>query len=419
MTAVHVAYVLLHFPCLTETFVSEEIRSVQRAGVNIHLYSLLPAKDKIIHPVSQQLLSLTRYVPNLYHPSLIFAQAYYLFKAPAKYLGLLKTILAWPSPRTSFLLKRLVIFFKGVWLAKQLEHTPVQLVHTHFAWLSTVAGIVISQLLDIPFTVTAHAYDIYSEENDLLTLACHFAERIVTISEINRATILKMNPDLSPVKVEVLRCGIDLDFFHPLSERSDNKTIQITSVGSLLGKKGHEYLIRACSLLQSQKVDFQCVIVGRGGLEQSLKNLIHEMGLGNKVILAGAHTQEWIRDRLSNSDLFVLACVTDGTGDQDGIPVSMMEAMAMAVPVISTPVSGVPELVHNLETGLLVPERNVDGIAEAIRHLAENKFLRETITRNGLDLVHTEYDIAKNADRLSHLFGCVIGKKSRWTGGQA
>jgi glycosyltransferase involved in cell wall biosynthesis len=339
------------------------------------------------------------------------AQAYFLFKAPSKYLGLLRKIIGQPAPYPSFLVKRIIIFLKGVWLARRLEHMPVQLVHTHFAWLPAIAGIVVSQLLDIPFTVTAHAYDIYSQKNDLLALATNMADHIITISETNKKAVCKMNPQMNSEKVAVIRCGIDLNYFRPDGRELARKTIQITSVGSLLGKKGHEYLIRACAILQAQHLDFQCMIVGRGELEQHLQNLIQELGLENRVQLAGAQTQEWVRDRLCKSDLFVLACVDAGGGNRDGIPVALMEAMAMSVPVISTPISGIPELVRNEETGLLVPERDAQAIAEAIVRLVSDTFLRQLVIKNGLDLTHKEYDIDKNTDRLSTLFEHVIKER--------
>jgi colanic acid/amylovoran biosynthesis glycosyltransferase len=173
------------------------------------------------------------------------------------------------------------------------------------------------------------------------------------------------------------------------------------------------HIIRVCSILQTQNVDFHCIIVGRGSLEQSLNNLVREMGFEKKVTLVGAQTQNWVKDRLSKSDLFVLACVNEGTGGRDGIPVAIMEAMAMAVPVISTPVSGIPELIRDEETGLLVPERNANALANAISRLASEKLLRQKIVENGLNLIAEEYDIIKNTCKLCELFESVIGERHR------
>jgi glycosyltransferase involved in cell wall biosynthesis len=399
-----VAYVLLRFPWLSETFVAEEIGKMQGNRVRLHIYSLLRGHDALVHPSSQRLLPQVRYAPGVFSASLWFAQAYYLFGSPVEYVSLLLTALRQPSPRLSFYLKRFDVFLKAVWVAKQLRPASVKLVHAHFAWLSALAGMIIGRLLDIPLTVTAHAYDIYSVKNDLLRLAASRADQIVTISETNKRAILTMNSKLQAEKVKVIHCGIDLGYFRPPPAKSAGSILQITSVGRLASKKGHEYLIRACSELQAQGIDFHCVVVGSGELEQSLKNLVDELGLAEEVTLAGAQSQGWVRDRLCSSDLFVLASITDAGGDRDGIPVSIMEAMAMEVPVISTRVSGIPELVHPEITGLLVPERDPKALAAAMIRMANDKSLRRSVTQNALDLVRKEYDINKSVGELRMLF---------------
>ncbi len=404
MCGLKVVYVLLRFPRLTETFVAEEMRSLQRNGIDLRIYSLLHDEDHIVQPPSQELMTCVRHTAGLLSGSQWLAQTHYLFKAPAKYLGLLATVLREPAPRFSFYLKRINVFLKGAWIARQLERDEVDIVHTHFAWLSAVAAIVISRLLEIPFTFTAHAYDIYSEKNDLLPLASRLADGILTISDANKAAILRMNPKLPDTEIRVLRCGIDMDYFRHSTTRHLNKSLQITSVGRLLPKKGHEYLIRACAELTGQGVDFQCVIVGDGELRQSLEALIGELHLQGRVALVGAQQREWIRERLCESDLFVLACVTEQGGDRDGIPVSIMEAMAMGVPVISTSVSGIPELVQHGKTGMLVPERNASELANTMVRLARDEVLRDRIAQNALELVHREHDIQQNAGRLQAFF---------------
>ncbi len=414
MTELQAAYVLLRFPRLTETFVAEEIRNIKKKGVSLRIFSLLRNEDELIHPVSQALLAEVQYAPGPLSRSLWLAQGYFLLKAPAKYIALLATTLRQPAPRLSSLLKRTDIFLKGIWVARQLEGSGVELVHTHFAWLSAIAAMVVGRLLDIPFTCTAHAYDIYwSEKNDLLRLTSSVAERVITISETNKKAILENNPAVPADKVRVIRCGIDLDCFQPPRARQNSNVLQITSVGRLMPKKGHEYLIRACAKLQAQHVDFQCVIVGSGELEQPLKNLVSELNLNNRVTLAGATSQDWVRERLSRSDVFVLACVPQKNGDRDGIPVSMMDAMAMGVPVISTRVSGIPELVRDEDTGLLVTGQSASELASAIERLAADEELRQRIIQNALDLICREYDIKCNTAKLRSLFEEVSRAKKQ------
>lgn len=408
MAALHVVYVLLRFPRLTETFVAEEMRSLRKNGVELRVFSLLHNEEEIVHPTSQELLACTEYAPGVFSAPLWLAQVHYLFKAPAQYLGLLAEVLNEPAPRLSFSLKRIHVFLKGVWIARQLGREEIHIVHAHFAWLSVVAAMVIGRLLDIPFACTAHAYDIYGQKNDLLALACRTADGIITISEANKAAILRLNPKLPDANVRVVRCGIDMEYFQPPPTRQSSKVLQITSVGRLRTKKGHEFLIKACAELAAQQVDFHCVIVGDGELRPSLEALIRELGLQERVALVGARGQDWVRERLCDSHLFILACITEKRGDRDGIPVSIMEAMAMGVPVISTPVSGIPELVQHERTGLLVPERNASELAQAMMRLAADATLRGRIAKNALDLVHCEHDVQQNAARLQAFFEEVV-----------
>jgi glycosyltransferase involved in cell wall biosynthesis len=411
MNNLEIAYVLFRFPHLTETFIAEEIHKIQNKGVKLQLYSLLQPVNELVHPISMELLPQVRYAPGILHPLIWGAQFHFLTKVGRKYFRLLWLLLTQPSPNFSTYLKRLVVFLKAVWLAKELEQTSVQLIHTHFAWLSSGASMVVSQLLDLPFTVTAHAFDIYSQKNDLLNLTTSLADRVITISEYNKQAILDRNKFLDSNKIEVIRCGIDLDLFLPKSEISDNQILQITSVGSLIEKKGHEYLISACAKLAAKGVDFRCVIVGEGHLRNSLQALIEELKLEDMVTLVGAQAQTWVRDRLSRTDMFVLACVVEGEGERDGIPVAMMEALATGIPVISTTVSGIPELIKHEKTGLLVPQRNVDALTDAIACMAQSDELAQFVSQEGRSVIEKEYDISKNVSRLIEFFQMVVEER--------
>lgn len=411
MSKLSVAYVLLRFPHLTETFVAEEIRSLQRMGTSVRVFSLLESRENLVHPVSRELLPHVCYVPGLRAPSLWGAQIWFLLRDPVRYSTLLWRLVSQPAPDPFFLPKRFVTFLKAVWVAKELERRSVQLVHAHFAWLPAAAGVIVSQLLDLPLTVTTHAFDIYSVQNDLLKLTTRLADRVITISEFNRQAMLRMIPNLRAKQIEVIHCGIDLDAFQGTARPTNGRTIQITSVGSLIPKKGHQYLIQACGELGRKGLDYQCRIVGDGALKQPLRALISDLGLNERIVLTGPQSQTWIRDRLRETDLFVLPCVVAEDGERDGIPVVMMEALAMNVPVVSTPVSGIPELIRHEETGLLVPERDAGALAAAIVRLVTDRSLRCRLTANGRALVESEYNISDNANRLAALFRQVISAR--------
>lgn len=407
------AYVLLRFPCLTETFVAEEIQKMQAAGIEVCIYSLLASRDNLIQPVSVSLLPFARTAPNLLHPALWAAQLQYLFHSPRTYFNLAAILLKQPSPRRSVFFKRLAIFWKSVWIARDLEKRRIDLIHTHFAWLAAAAGWIAGSLLEVPYTITAHAYDIYSEKNDLLPLTARNAARVITISQKNRQAIKEFVPGLPEEKIQVIHCGVDLDYFtwQPAGFPFPPSPLQITSVGSLIEKKGHEYLIRACDILKREGFPFRCNIIGAGELEQELTALVRQLGLDGMVTLTGKRSQDQVKTRLSVSNVFILACVRTSSSDQDGIPVAMMEAMAMGVPVISTPVSGIPELITHGVTGLLVNERDPEGIARSVTSLVQDTALRTTLQVEGRKLVEKEYNIITNVDNLKQIFFKAVAQR--------
>lgn len=407
---IEVAYVLLRFPFFTETFIAEEILKIQNLGIKTKVFSLLPSKGGIIHPVSKQLVSQVEYVPGLFSLRVWSAQIYFVLRNPRIYIKSMWQLLSQPIPNISSIFRRIYIFLKSIWLAKEIEKTSVSIIHTHFAWLSAGASMIVSINLGIPFTVTTHAYDIFSYKNDLLRITSQTADKIVTISEFNKSVILEKISTLKHEKIKVIHCGIDLGFFQSTQNKMNGEIFRIISVGSLVEKKGHEYLIRACGKLRDEGIKYQCVIVGEGKLRQSLQVLIDELNLINHIVLAGKQTQNWVRDQLSKSDLFVLACVTTGSGNMDGIPVAMMEALSMNVPVVSTSLSGIPELIRHEQTGLLVPEMDVNALAATIKSLINDEELRKKYAQNGRNIITREYDSLKNVTQLADVFQQVVSQ---------
>ncbi|MBN1874073.1 MAG: glycosyltransferase [Anaerolineae bacterium] len=405
MDTLETVYILLRFPVLTETFITNEIQELQQRGVHVRICSLLPPKDEPVQHVSEQLSKDAQYAPALWSWQLWWAQLYFFLRSPIVYFALFFDLLRQPYPKNFWYLfsRRMIIFLKAVALAYMLKATPVQLLHTHFAWLSGAAAKVISKLLNIPFTVTVHAYDIYVLD-DLLCLTVRSASRIIAISEYNKQTLLERYPDLRADLISVIHCGIDVDLFAPSDRGSSETSLAILSIGGLVEKKGHAYLIKACQQLKVQGMDFQCTIIGGGPNEAKLKQLVSDYDLEDRVTIAGPRRREEVLDAYRHTDLFVLASVVAQSGDQDGIPVVLMEAMAMQIPVISTLVSGIPELVHHGETGWLVPERDVASLVKAILHLAVDKSLRERLGCEGRNLVISEFSIPQSVNQLLEVF---------------
>jgi glycosyltransferase involved in cell wall biosynthesis len=214
----------------------------------------------------------------------------------------------------------------------------------------------------------------------------------------------------------VIHCGVDIDRYRglgsPLKPSSNDAVLQIVAVGSLNEKKGHEYLIQACDLVRKQGLDFQCDIIGGGSREEALRQLIQQLDLDDYVTLHGALPHEAILEAYGRADIFALACVVAANGDRDGIPVALMEAGIAELAIVSTAVSGIPELVRHEGTGLLVPERDARALADAIVRLSQDPGLRRQLGANAKQLVLAEFSSDGLADQLIEAMGDIVGRPS-------
>jgi glycosyltransferase involved in cell wall biosynthesis len=300
--------------------------------------------------------------------------------------------------------KRVVIFLKAVAVARLLQEEDVELLHAHFAWLSGAAAWICSSLLEVPFTVTVHAFDVYAS-TDLLPLVTSRAAHVIAISEYNLQHLVSRGLRQEG-SVSVVHCGVDMHNFADCLPSVDGRrdgVVRILCVGSLNAKKGHDYLIRACRVLKERGLSFSCTIIGGGVREAKIRDEIASYGVQEQVTLRGPCTQPEVIDALHEHDVFVLASVVAPNGDRDGIPVVLMEAGAAGLPVVSTHVSGIPELVRHGQTGWLVPPGDEHALADAIATLAGNPALRRRLGRNARAVVEAEFNIEASASRLEQV----------------
>jgi colanic acid/amylovoran biosynthesis glycosyltransferase len=409
MRPLRVAYLLLHFPRFTETFVAAEIDAIRAHSIDVRIISLLSPRSGIVQRLSQQLLQYTWYAPSVLNPVLWRAQVHFLLKSRRLYLHLLRTLLSQPYPKQPLrlFLKRLVVFLKAVAVAHYLEGSGIELLHSHFAWLSGAATWICARLLGVPFTVTVHAYDIFSSRNELLPLISREAARVIAISEFNRAHIAALGTCAADL-ISVIHCGVNLatlpDSPDKQTKRPAGGPFKILSVGNLVAKKGHSNLVAACRLLKINGLDFCCTIIGGGPDETFLRRQIETHGLQLQVQLLGRRSLSEIIDAYHQHDLFVLACTVAPDGAKDGIPVVLMEAGKEGLPLISTAISGIPELVRHAHTGWLVPTDDPTALADAIAGLAADPALRVRLGRNARALVESEFNIDRSTLQLAALF---------------
>ncbi len=255
-------------------------------------------------------------------------------------------------------------------------------------------------------TFTAHARDIYADtQPELLRAETERAQAVVTVSDYNRRYLLsRISPD-SNGRVCCIHCGLDLsEFSFQWPRASEPEPPTILAVARLVEKKGVGHLIRAADILRGQGRSFRVQIIGDGDLRQVLENQVAERGLQDRVTLLGAQPHEKVRLAYARASIFVLPCLVAADGDRDGLPVVLLEAMASGLPVVSTSVVGIPELIASERDGLLVPPNDPRALADALARLLVDPDLRDRLARAARAKIEERFSIERSADRLLDLF---------------
>lgn len=402
------AYVSHYFPTLTQTFVYREIFALEALGWKVKPFAIRrPTKG--IHAEATEIAARTAYLVPLPPLRFLSRQLALLARRPIRYLGLLLFLITRPGERLRSRLHALTHFFGGIHLAAEIREAGARHVHAHFGRNPATLAMVAARYLDIPFSMTIHARDLFVDAA-LLRAKIDAARFVATISEYNRGLLEghASSPEAAS-KIHVIHCGIDPARFSPAGEegrrrRAPGDRPLFLAVGRLVPKKGYRYLVEAAGILEERGVPVQVRIVGGGPDREELEERGRKLGLAGRLRLDGPMPQESILELLRQADAFVLPCVRAPDGDQDGIPVSLMEAMACEVPCVSTDLSGIPELIEDGAEGLLVPEKDPAALADALQRLAEDPDLGRRLGRAARAKVERAFTLDAEARAMDRLF---------------
>lgn len=393
-----IVYILERFPSYSEYFILNEITALREQGFRIIVASV--KKGPPLNDRSSSSTEPTLYFGSWFSPVKSVAHLYLLRKHGPRYWSVLReAVLAGGSVADS--LRRWKHFSIAAYFLFRLRQIPVDRLHAHFLSLPSTIALIMSKLSGIEFSCSAHAHDIFTTGEPELAKKIAAAKLVITCTRFNLEYLKAIAPEAKE-RIHQVYHGIDLSKwqgrkgFHPFTNG-----IHILSVGRLVEKKGTIYLLQAVKQLKAS-YEIRCSIVGGGPLLPVLKDFIRQNQLEENVHLYGALEQEKIKPLYEAADLFVLPCRETADGDRDGLPNVLMEALAVGVPVISTPVSAVPELVENRVTGLLVPQEDATAIAEAIMRLRNDTALYQYIVANGWEKIK-KFDIHHSTNRLSQL----------------
>ena len=384
------AYLFERFPSFGQTFCYREVAELARQGATPPIFSIRKPKDEPLQDWDKSIVERVHYLPE--EKELLDE-----VRRASQKRELTREVVAalneW-GRRTDFL--RL---YQAVYVGLRLQEIGIRHVHAHFAGMAARTAFWIGRFFPITFSFTAHANDIFAPRDFEIGLdkLIGAARAIITETDYAKKFLQERFPKRAD-RVHRIYNGLDLAPF----VRADFSSAPplIVAVGRLIAKKGFADLIQACRLLVERGKSFRCQIFGEGPLEEKLRRQIEELKLRNCVELPGPKPQHEIRKYLAAGTLFVLPSVIDSEGGRDNLPTVIMEAMATGLPVISTGIGGIPEMVIDNETGFLVPPGDVAALAGAIERLFDEISLARRLGERGFQRAKELFSIEKNVRSL-------------------
>lgn len=398
------AYLVARYPKLSETFVADEIEALERQGEALDLYALVRGRD------GSAADHRTPFVPGALRCAA--GQLHWLLRAPTRLLGLWGRVLWEHRGSGRALLAAAACAAVAPALASRMRRRGTTHVHAQFATHAALVAWAVRRLAGISYSFTAHADDVFVRR-PMLGEKVRDAAFVVTISAFNRRFLVEQLGAWARPRIEVLHCGVSTQDFAPLpppKPPSAEAPFTLLCVGRLEEKKGQVHLVEACRLLAQRGIDFRCLLVGEGSLRPALERARDAAGLGDRLRLLGAQPRARIAALLEQAHVFALPSVATASGRADGIPVALMEAMALARPVVSTRTSGIPELIEDGRSGLLVPPGDAPALADALARLHAEPETARALAEAAHRRVRRHFDLDANVARLRGLFGEAMGE---------
>lgn len=391
-----VAVLLSRFPKVTETFILREIVEMERQGQPVRLVPLLRERPSVVHPEAVGWMDRALFT-TWFSSGILAANARALRRDPARYLGVLGRVLGGAWADANFFVRSLVLFPKSVYLAERLRGEGIGHLHAHFATHPATAALVVSSLTGIGFSFTAHAHDIFVRR-PLLRRKIREARFVRAISGFNREFLAARYPE-AEAKTAVIHVGVDPSAYGGAAP-DGGKPAKLLCVAALQAYKGLSVLVEACRRLHVEGVVFRCDIVGEGPLREEIEEQVAGAGLRGIVQLRGAQPQDAVARMMAKAAVVVLPSVVAADGQMEGIPVSLMEAMASGRPVVASSLSGIPELVEDGVSGLLVEPGDAQALASAVRRLLADPDVRCAMGRRGRETVERRFRLAACVEEL-------------------
>ena len=397
-----IAIIVKGYPRLSETFVAQEIHAFEQRGMNLSIVSLRLPTDTTTHSIHQDI-----HTPVLYLPEYLYQQPFRVLRAWWK----ARRMSGYKASRKAFLTdllkdrtaNRIRRFGQALVLSTELPH-GTEFLYAHFLHTPGSVARYTSLITGTPWSCSAHAKDIWTTPDWEKTKKLGECSWLVSCTAANVKHLKSLAPD--PEKVSLVYHGLDFSRFHEPPSKASNynhKSLCILSVGRAVEKKGFNDLLEALAHLPGD-IDWHFVHIGGGPNITKLKNKAESLGLTEKIDWRGPQPNEHVLSAYREADVFVLPCQIAEDGDRDGLPNVLLEAQSQKLPCISTEVSGVPELVENNVTGLLVEQRDPNALAAAMQKLLSDANLRRHLGQAGYERVRERFSFVDSIEQIIRQF---------------
>ncbi len=407
--AVRVGYLLRMYPRFSQTFVVNEILELERQGVEVSIASLKKPSDGRFHESISRVQAAVDYIPEhiVESPAKTLRSHWTAGRRqPLRYARALGTTLRFAgTSHTDFRQAAMVLR----WARKR----KIKHIHVHFGTHEASVAYLACLIGGLSYSQTLHAFDIFRDDVDrrLLTHKINASRFTVTVSEFNRRFLVDQIPGVDPDKVRVNYNGIDLETFSP--NGAVRTPDSIVSIGRLIEKKGFIHLVRAVRRLRDRGVEATCTIVGDGRDKDKLKKEIKALKLRGAITLVGSLNQDQVRSLLTRSACLALPCVEAADGNMDALPTVLLEGLACGCPCISTKVSGVPEIIENEASGLLVAPSDDAALSDALARVLQSPELHRNLATGGRRRAERLFDVRQNVARMKDWFADVLSAPAR------
>lgn len=409
-----IAYLMSHYPAISHAFVQREVEHVRAAGVDLETLSTHRARAEDLLAVADRRAAATTFsvLPTRVGP-LLGAHLEALIRSPRRYLVTLVLALRTGAPGARERLWHLFYFAEAMILLRHCRRAGVAHIHAQFADNATDLAMLVTHYrrgqrvggLECSWSLAVHgSVEFYNVVHYALESKLRHARFAVGISDFGRSQLMRLAPAERWPHIHVVRCGVDLKVFAPPAQRSSSSEgAEILFVGRLLHGKGVALLFEAISELRRRQLDVKATIAGDGPAREELESAARRLGISDSVRFVGAVGQDDIRDLYASADVFCLPSFAEG------IPVVAMEAMAMELPVVTTRIMGIPELIEDGTDGLLVPPGRADVLTHSLERLVRSPDERRRLGKEGRRKIAREYDVAHSAGRMRAALEAELG----------